>query len=136
MERTTDWLAEEGAVLTEGLHALVIALETQSPTNLVVDMVEDGLCEASQRALMAFLRVKPGQKDVVFLMTRSSSILDLDLAGAGEAVIYCPANHGMPFRASLQPGGRGYEAVAMCVATPEVRARTSCITAITSGAAA
>ena len=136
VERATDWLAQEGAVPTEGLRSLVVAFETKTPRNLVVDMVEDGLCEASQRALMAFLRVKPGQKDAVFLMTRSSSILDLDLAGARDRAIYCPANHGMPFRTSVQPGSHGYEAVATCVATPEVRARTACITAITSGAAA
>jgi len=136
VERTTGWMVEEGAVPTSALRALVIALETESPEFLVVDMVEEGLCAASQRALMAFLRVKPGRKDAVFLMTRSSAILDLDLAGAGETAIYCPANHSVPFQASLQPGGRGYEALATCVADPAVRARTACITAVAAGAAA
>jgi DNA-binding transcriptional MerR regulator len=136
VERTTGWLVEEGAVPTASLRALVIAIETESPEILVVDMVEEGLCEASQRAVMTFLRVKPGRKDAVFLMTRSSAVLDLDLAGAGETVIYCPANHSVPFHASLQPGGRGYEAVATCVADPAVRARTASIIAMAAGAAA
>jgi DNA-binding transcriptional MerR regulator len=136
VKRTTDWLVEEGAVSTASLRALVIALETEAPEVLVVDMVEEGLCEASQRALMAFLRVKPGRKDAVFLMTRSSAILDLALAGAGETIIYCPANHSVPFQASLQPGGRGYEAVTTCLADPVVRARTACIIATAAGAAA
>jgi hypothetical protein len=96
VKSTTDWLAGEGAVQTGALLALVVALETMSPGILVIDMIEEGLCEATQRALMAFLRVRPGQKRALFLMTRSSSILDLDLAGPDEAVIYCPANHGMP----------------------------------------
>ena len=87
-------------------------------------MVEDGLSAASQRALMAWLRRR---RDVptVFLMTRSSSILDLDLVGADERIIYCPANHGVPFLASRHPGGHGFEAVSTCVASPEVRARTA-----------
>jgi DNA-binding transcriptional MerR regulator len=136
VQRTTEWLVEEGAVPTEALRALVVALESESPGILVVDMVEEGLCEASQRALMACLRARPGRKRALFLMTRSSAILDLDLAGPGETVIYCPANHSTPFRASLQPGGRGYEAVATCLGDAEARARTAGITAIASGGAA
>ncbi len=58
-------------------------------------------------------------------MTRSSSVLDLDAVGPGEAVILCPANHSPPFRAATCPGGRGCEAVATCLAPPEVRARTA-----------
>jgi DNA-binding transcriptional MerR regulator len=136
VNRTSAWLAEEGADPTPALHALVVAFEREAPAVLVVDMVEEGLCEASQRALMAFLRTRTGQKRAVFLMTRSSSILDLALVGAGDAVIYCPANHGTPLRACLHPGGRAYEAVATCLATPEARARTASIRAIATGAAA
>jgi DNA-binding transcriptional MerR regulator len=134
VERALEWLHEEGAQRTEALVALVAAIEADAPKILVVDMVEEGLCDASQRALMAWLRLRPGNKRALFLMTRSSSILDVDLAAAGEAVFYCPANHSLPFRASLYPGGPGYEAVATCIATPEVRARTAGIVAIRSEA--
>ncbi|MBC9033272.1 MerR family transcriptional regulator [Sphingomonas sp. JC676] len=127
-------LEEEGAERTQALLALVVALETERPAILVVDMVEEGLCDTAQRALIARLRVKPGNKRALFLMTRSSSILDLDRVRADEAVFYCPANHSPPFRAHLYPGGRGYEAVATCVATPVVRARTTGIIAIPPGA--
>jgi DNA-binding transcriptional MerR regulator len=136
VKRTMEWLAEEGAAASQALLNLVVALEAERPEMLVVDMVEAELCEATQRALMAALRVKAGEKRAVFLMTRSSSILDLDLAGAPETIIYCPANHGVPFCASPSPGGRGYEAVATCVASPEVRARTATIVAVRSDAAA
>jgi len=136
VERTIDWLERAGAVRTEALLALVVALEDDAPMILVVDMVEEGLCDATQRALIARLRVKPGQKRALFLMTRSSSILDLDLTRADEAVIYCPANHSLPFCADLYPGGRGYEAVATCLATPEVRARTAGVIAMRPGGVA
>jgi hypothetical protein len=58
-------------------------------------------------------------------MTRSSSILDLDLATADEAVILCPANHSPPICIVAVDRGYGYEAVATCLAPPEVRARTA-----------
>jgi DNA-binding transcriptional MerR regulator len=136
VRRTMDWLAEEGAVRSEALLGLVVALETESPAILVIDMVEEGLCEATQRALIASFRVRPGPKRALFLMTRSSSILDLDLAGTAETILYCPANHAPPFQACVHPGGRGYEAVATCLAAPEARARTACIRAVATGAAA
>ena len=41
-----------------------------------------------------------------------------------ETVILCPANHSPPFRVAPYPGAPGYEAVATCLAPPEVRARS------------
>jgi hypothetical protein len=41
-----------------------------------------------------------------------------------EAIIFCPANHSPPMRVAPYPGAPGYEAVASCLASPEVRART------------
>lgn len=130
VERAMAWLREEGAEPGEALRRLVGAIEAETPAILVVDMVEDGLCERTQRALMAFLRLRGGRKRALVLMTRSSAILDLDLAGADEAVFYCPANHDAPFRVDVQRGGRGFEAVATCLATPEARARTASITVV------
>jgi len=130
VHNTLCWLEEEGATITDALRALVMALEADASAILVIDMVEEGLCDATQRALIARLRVRTRQKRRLFLMTRSSAILDLDLVGPEEAVIICPANHSPPFRVDIHPGGHGYEAAATCLATPEVRARTSSIIAI------
>jgi hypothetical protein len=61
----------------------------------------------------------------LFLMTRSSAILDLDVIGGDEAIILCPANHSPPVRVVPCRGAPGYEAVATCLASPAVRARTA-----------
>jgi len=57
-------------------------------------------------------------------MTRSCAILDLAAVGPDEAIILCPANHSPPIQVAAHPGAPGYEAVATCLASPEVRART------------
>jgi hypothetical protein len=132
-ERTEAALARleaQGAQRSAALVALAVALEEARPAVLVVDMVEQGLDEGTQRALVATLRRRPGAKSALFLMTRSSSILDWGQGGADEAVIYCPANHSPPFLAAAHPGGAGYEAVATCLAPPEARARTAGIVAV------
>ena len=125
VERRLEWLAEDGAERSDALQALVTALEAQAPSILVVDMVEQGLNEATQKALIAHLRLVKPAKRALFLMTRSSSILDIDAVKATETVIVCPANHSPPIRVVPYPGGRGYEAVDTCLANPEVRARTA-----------
>ena len=48
----------------------------------------------------------------------------LAAVGPGEAILLCPANHSLPMRVAASPGAPGYEAVATCLAPPEVRART------------
>ena len=45
--------------------------------------------------------------------------------GINEAIIFCPANHNTPTIVAPYPGAPGYEAVASCLAPPEVRARTA-----------
>ncbi len=62
-------------------------------------------------------------------MTRSNAILDLAAVGMEEAILYCPANHSPPMLVAPYPGAAGYEAVAMCLASPEVRARTAGVVA-------
>jgi hypothetical protein len=130
VERRLAWLIEDGAERSDALTALAVALETETPITLVIDMVEEGLSAGTQMALMAHLRLRGSGKRALFLMTRSSSILDLDALCPTEAVILCPANHSPPLRVVPYPGGRGYEAVATCVASPEVRARTAGVVAI------
>ena len=119
------WLLDEGAIVSDALTALLVGLESEGAAILVVDMVEQGLDHATQEALIAHLRrnVSPARRPL-FLMTRSSAILDLASVGADEAIILCPANHSPPTRVAPYPGAPGYEAVATCLASPEVRART------------
>lgn len=118
------WLVEDGALVSPALIALLVGLEAEGPAALVVDMVEQGLEQATQEALIAHLRRRrPGGRPL-FLLTRSAAILDLAAVGADEAIILCPANHSPPTRVAPYPGAPGYEAVATCLASPEVRART------------
>lgn len=123
-EQALAWLAEEGATVSEALRVLVVALEAEKPGALIVDMPEHGLDQASQEALVAHLRRRgPGGRPV-FLLTRSCAILDLAAVGADEAILFCPANHAPPIRVAPHVGAPGFEALASCLASPEVRART------------
>lgn len=118
------WLMEDGATASEALTALLAGLESEGPSAVVVDMVEQGLDHATQEALIAYLRCRAAGSRPLFLLTRSSAILDLGAAGADETIILCPANHSPPTLVAPYPGSPGYEAAATCLATPQVRART------------
>lgn len=103
------------------LTALLARLEAGLAV-LVSEVVEQELDGATQEALIAHLRrCGPGGRSF-FLLTRSSSILDLAVVGANEAIILCTANHSPPTLVAARPGAPGYEAVATCLAPPEVRA--------------
>lgn len=118
------WLIDDGATVSDALVLLLAALEAESPAILVVDMVEQGLDEDTQGALIARLRRRGAGARPLILMTRSCAILDLAAVGPDEAIIYCPANHSVPMFVAAHPGAPGYEAVATCLAPPDVRART------------
>lgn len=118
------WLVEDGAAETPDLIALLNALEGEGSGALVIDMVEQGLDEATQEALIAHLRRRGPDARPLFLLTRSHAILDLDAVGPDEAIILCPANHTPPVGVAPYPGAPGYEAVATCLGSPEARART------------
>lgn len=128
IEPTVALLVQDGATDTPALRALLTGLET--PTPVIVDLVEQGLDRATQEALIAHLRRRGPGAPPLFVMTRSSSILDLDALGPDETVLFCPANHAPPFRVAPYPGTPGYEALASCLATPEVRARTEGVIAV------
>jgi hypothetical protein len=130
VERTLGWLVDDGAHRSDALIALVAALEAETPNDLVIDMVEKDLDQATQEALVAHLRLRTQEGRRLILLTRSSAILDLDEVGSGEAIIYCPANHSPPIRVAPYPASPGYEAVATCLASPKVRARTAGIIAL------
>ncbi len=124
VDRTLAWLIEDGAAASEALVALLVGLESEGAAIVVVDMVEQGLDQAAQEALIAHLRRRgPGARPL-FLLTRSCAILDLAAVGTEEAIIFCPANHSPPISVAPYPCAPGYEAVATCLASPEVRART------------
>jgi DNA-binding transcriptional MerR regulator len=124
IDQSLAWLVEDGAAASAALVALLVGLESEGAATVVVDMVEQGLDQAAQEALIAHLRRRgPGARPL-FLLTRSSAILDLAAVGAEEAIIFCPANHSPPTSVAPYPGAPGYEAVATCLASPEVRART------------
>lgn len=135
IERTLAWLIEDGATASPALTVLLAALEAERPAVLVVDMIEQGLDGATQEALIARLRRRGAGARPLFCLTRSTSILDLDAVGPDEAIIYCPANHGPPLLVAPHVGAPGYEALASCLASPEVRARTEGVVAWRPGAA-
>jgi hypothetical protein len=108
---------------------LLAGLASEGPAILVIDMLEQGLDKVTQRALIAHLRRRVPEGRPLFILTRSNAILELDAMGADEAIILCPANHSPPVNVAPYPGAPGYEAVAMCLASPEVRARTDGIIA-------
>jgi hypothetical protein len=130
VDQALTWLAEDGATVSPALLVLVAALQANHQQNLVVDLVEQGLDQTTQEALVAYLRAHVSLARSAFLLTRSSAILDLAAVGADESVILCPANHSTPIRVLPYPGAPGYEAVASCLALPEVRARTEGVIAI------
>ncbi|WP_407148251.1 MerR family transcriptional regulator [Bradyrhizobium sp. ORS 86] len=117
-------LAGGGAATSPALTALLATLLADRPAILVIDLLEQGLDAATQEALIADLRRRGPRARPLFFLTRSSAILDLDAVGEDEAIILCPANHSLPTCVTPVAGAPGYEAVATCLASPEVRART------------
>lgn len=124
VNRALAWLVEDGGTASDALLALLAGLESEGTYVVVVDMLEQGLDRATQEALIAYLRRRGPGARALFCLTRSNAILDLDSVGADETIIFCPANHSMPLRVAPYPGAPGYEALASCLASPEVRART------------
>lgn len=124
VEKSLAAIMHGGGAESVALLALLTALEKEDHTILVIDLLEQGLDAATQEALIIHLRRRGPNAPPLFFLTRSSAILDLDCVQANEAIILCPANHSPPRRVSPYPGSPGYEAVATCLASPEVRART------------
>jgi hypothetical protein len=135
MQHALDWLVEDGATASSALAALLVHLASEGDGPLVFDLIEQGLDEATQLALAAWLRQRGANARPVFAMTRSTAMLDLAAAGPDEAVILCPANHSPPVIVAPHPGAAGYETVASCLAPPDVRARTEGVIAIRPPAA-
>ncbi|MBY8975306.1 MerR family transcriptional regulator [Rhodobacteraceae bacterium NNCM2] len=135
VERALAWLVEDGAAPSPALRVLLAGLEAQAPGPLVIDMIEQGLDEPSQLAIAAYLRAKASRARPLFVLTRSSAILDMAALGPEETVLLCPANHSPPVQVAPCPGSPGYETVQSCLGSPEVRARTQGVIATRVGAA-
>lgn len=124
VESAVAWLAEEGAEISDALLNLMSELEAAGSGPLVIDMIEQGLDEAAQHALGAWLHRRGPTDRPLFALTRSCALLDLAAVGPDELILLCPANHSPPTVVAPYPGAPGYEAVATCLASPAVRART------------
>lgn len=125
VDHAVAWLVGDGATASAALIALLVGLATAAPAFVVVDMVEQDLDQATQEAVIAHLRQRGRAEGRALAMTtRSSAILDLAAVGSDEAIVLCPANHSPPVCVAPYPGAPGYEAVATCLASPDVRART------------
>lgn len=119
------WFLEDGATDSPALRAVLAAMAGEGERVRVIDLVEDGLDEITQLALGAWLR-RRGETDApVIVMTRSNALLDLDALPPEHAILYCPANHSMPFEVLAVPGSPGHESVVNCLATPAARTRTA-----------
>lgn len=129
VDEAISWLVEDGVNSSDALVLLLAGLEADGPDALVVDMIEQGLDHATQEALIAWLRRRGANARPLFMLTRSCAILDLSAVGPDETIILCPANHSPPMQVAPYPGAPGYEAVATCLASPEVRARTAGVVA-------
>jgi DNA-binding transcriptional MerR regulator len=123
VEHALSTVVADGAAPCPALRALLVALHSTRRGVIVVDMIEQDLNDATQRALMRYLRRRDGMPLV--LMTRSTSILDLAEARESEVIIYCPANHSIPMQVTPRQRGSGIDVVNSCLASPAVRARTA-----------
>jgi DNA-binding transcriptional MerR regulator len=125
-------IEDGGGTRSDALLALLTAIEAEGAAVHVVDMLEQGLDAATQEALISVLRRRAATARPLIFLTRSTAILDLDSVGADEAILFCPANHSPPFFVTPCRGAPGFEALAMCLATPDVRARTAGVVAMTA----
>lgn len=135
VQAALDWLFDEGAEESPALVALLAGMLDGGSDTVVVDLIEQNLGKPTQEALGAYLRGPGIAGRMLFVMTRSSSILDLSAVGPHEAIILCPANHASPTRVLPYAGAPGYETVASCLASPDVRARTEGVVAMRPTAA-
>lgn len=125
MQRTLEWMRDDGATMSDALVAVVGAMVVDSQTPCVLDLVEYGLDEPTQLALGAWLRRRGAGERPLVVMTRSNVILDLEAVTRGHAIIYCPANHTLPYEVLAIAGTPGLECVAQCLGSVEARARVA-----------
>lgn len=129
VEQAAAAIIDSGGRMSKALLALLTMIEAERNAHLTIDVPEQGLDGPTQEALMSHLRRRASDAGALFLLTRSDLILDLESMGADEIIILCPANHSPPLLVTPCRGAPGYEAVATCLAPPDVRARTEGVVA-------
>jgi DNA-binding transcriptional MerR regulator len=130
VDAAVSWLIDEGAEVSDALIALVAGLEADSSTVLVIDHIEQDLSAPTQEAIGAYLRRPANGFRSVFVMTRSTAILDLDHVTSDESILLCPPNQSPPMYVAPFEGAPGYETVRLCLAPPDVRQRMEGVIAI------
>ena len=129
VRNTLAQLQAHGAITNEALTTLVKLFDAKTESVLVIDLIEQDLEQTTQEALMHYLRDRPNDAAPIFIMTRSSTILNMNKIKKGERIIFCPANHSLPMIVEPVSGSIGYEAMNSCLATPIVRARSAGVVA-------
>lgn len=119
-----DRLLNDGAGDSPALLALAGVLAHSERQIMVIDLIEHGLDAVSQKAVGELLRQRRAGLPPLFVMTRSTAILDLEHLGPDTALLLCPANHSPPMLVPPHAGAAGHEVLASCLASPQVRART------------
>ncbi len=114
-----------GAVDSPALTALLAALEADGDTILVIDMLEHGLDAASQEAVIAHLR-RRGPDGAAAVLPHALQCDPRSRRGRRRRGDHPLPGQSQPadLASTPVPGAVGYEAVATCLASPEVRART------------
>lgn len=125
VETALTWLVGDGATPCDALRAVLHAAFEPGSKAIVFDLIEEGLDTPTQHALGAWLRRYGDDTRPLIVMTRSAAVLELDLVSSNTPILYCPANHSPPMLVLPLVGTAGYEAVASCLAPPEVRLRTA-----------
>jgi len=123
VDQTLSWLVEDGAAASEALVCPARRTGIEGAAVVVVDMVEQGLDQAAQEALIAHLRRRGPAARPLFLLTRSCAILDLAAVGPKRRSfsvppITAPDQRRPISRCPRLRGGRHLSGLA------EVRART------------
>ncbi len=130
VDKALNWLVGEGAEANDAIIALLVALEADRRTILVIDYIEQDLTTSTQEAFGSYLRMSSSDKRPLFVMTRSTAILDLEQMGPDERIILCPPNQNLPMYVEPYDGAPGYETVNLCLATPEARKRMEGVVAV------
>ena len=123
-------LAHDGAETSDALIAVVASLEADTPAVVIIDLIEKDLTAATQAALGTYLHRRRRTPRPLFVMTRSTAILNLDHVDPDTSIIFCPPNHSPPMYVAPFESSPGYEAVRLCLAEPEVRKRTDGVVAV------
>jgi DNA-binding transcriptional MerR regulator len=84
VDQALTWLVEDGATVSPALRVLVAVLQTDGQRNLVVDMVEQGLDQATQQAFIAYLRAHVSLTRSIFLSAKVSLLAPMQLSASAK----------------------------------------------------